>query len=124
MEGIEQNPVVYELMSEMAFRSEKVQVQVSKLCFLALLPLPFSMIKREVLKVVLGINSYKLDLQTFVLILFYDCSIPLILKEWLKTYSYRRYGKTIHQVEAAWEILHRTIYNCTDGIAVCFLRFL
>lgn len=28
MEGIEQNPVVYELMSEMAFRSEKVQVQV------------------------------------------------------------------------------------------------
>lgn len=28
MEGIEQNPVVYELMSEMAFRSNKVQVQV------------------------------------------------------------------------------------------------
>ncbi|CAN6444848.1 unnamed protein product [Victoria cruziana] len=27
MEGIEQNPVVYELMAEMAFRSEKVQVQ-------------------------------------------------------------------------------------------------
>ncbi|KAH7527885.1 hypothetical protein FEM48_Zijuj05G0013900 [Ziziphus jujuba var. spinosa] len=64
MEGIEQNPVVYELMSEMAFRSEKVQVQ-----------------------------------------------------EWLKTYSYRRYGKAVHQVEAAWEILHHTIYSCTDGIA-------
>lgn len=28
MEGIEQNPVVYELMSEMAFRKEKVQVLV------------------------------------------------------------------------------------------------
>lgn len=28
MEGIEQNPVVYELMSEMAFRSENVQVEV------------------------------------------------------------------------------------------------
>ncbi|KAI3918459.1 hypothetical protein MKX01_041779 [Papaver californicum] len=64
MEGIEQNPVVYELMSEMAFRSEKVQ-----------------------------------------------------LKEWLKSYSRRRYGKEVHQMEAAWEILYRTIYNCTDGIA-------
>lgn len=28
MEGIEQNPVVYELMSEMAFRSEKVNLEV------------------------------------------------------------------------------------------------
>lgn len=28
MEGIEHNPIVYELMSEMAFRSEKVQVLV------------------------------------------------------------------------------------------------
>ena len=28
MEGTEQNPVVYELMSEMAFRSEKVQLLV------------------------------------------------------------------------------------------------
>lgn len=28
MEGIEHNPVIYELTSEMAFRSEKVQVQV------------------------------------------------------------------------------------------------
>ncbi|XP_020532861.1 alpha-N-acetylglucosaminidase isoform X2 [Jatropha curcas] len=64
MEGIEHNPVVYELMSEMAFRSEKVQVL-----------------------------------------------------EWLKSYSRRRYGKAVHHVEAAWKILHRTIYNCTDGIA-------
>lgn len=64
MEGIEHNPVVYELMSEMAFRSPKVQVQ-----------------------------------------------------EWLKHYSRRRYGKAVYKVEAAWEILYRTIYNCTDGIA-------
>ncbi|KAI8545871.1 hypothetical protein RHMOL_Rhmol07G0071100 [Rhododendron molle] len=64
MARIEQNPVVYELMSEMAFRSNKVQVQ-----------------------------------------------------EWLKRYSQRRYGKAVHKVDAAWEILHGTIYNCTDGIA-------
>ncbi|KAL0291434.1 UNVERIFIED_CONTAM: Alpha-N-acetylglucosaminidase [Sesamum calycinum] len=64
MEGIEHNPIVYELMSEMAFRSD-----------------------------------------------------PLQLEEWLTTYSRRRYGKSVQQVEAAWKILHRTIYNCTDGIA-------
>uniref|UniRef100_A0A0A0K6I5 Alpha-N-acetylglucosaminidase n=1 Tax=Cucumis sativus TaxID=3659 RepID=A0A0A0K6I5_CUCSA len=64
MEGIEHNPVVYELMSEMAFRSKKVQVQ-----------------------------------------------------EWLKTYSRCRYGKADHYVDAAWNILYHTIYNCTDGIA-------
>lgn len=29
MEGIEQNPVVYELMSEMAFRKQEVQVEVN-----------------------------------------------------------------------------------------------
>ncbi|XP_020223142.1 alpha-N-acetylglucosaminidase [Cajanus cajan] len=64
MEGIEQNPIVYELMSEMAFRDKKV-----------------------------------------------------IVPEWIKSYCRRRYGKAVHQVEAAWEILYHTIYNCTDGIA-------
>ncbi|XP_057808411.1 alpha-N-acetylglucosaminidase [Salvia miltiorrhiza] len=64
MEGIEHNPVVYELMSEMAFRGDR------------------------------------LDLQ-----------------EWLTEYSRRRYGKSVKQVETAWKILHRSIYNCTDGIA-------
>ncbi|KOM42460.1 hypothetical protein LR48_Vigan05g006400 [Vigna angularis] len=64
MEGIEQNPIVYELMSEMAFRHKKVEVP-----------------------------------------------------EWIKSYCNRRYGKAVHQVEAAWEILYHTIYNCTDGIA-------
>lgn len=64
MEGIEQNPVVYELMSEMAFRNKIVQ-----------------------------------------------------LEEWLKSYSYRRYGRGLYDIEEAWKILHRTIYNCTDGIA-------
>lgn len=64
MEGIEQNPVVYELMSEMAFRSEQVQVV-----------------------------------------------------EWLKAYAQRRYGKAVDQLQAAWEVLYHTVYNCTDGIA-------
>ncbi|MQL72418.1 hypothetical protein Taro_004758 [Colocasia esculenta] len=35
MEGIEQNPVVYELMSEMAFRSQKVQVKIQSHLLLA-----------------------------------------------------------------------------------------
>ncbi|XP_051117380.1 alpha-N-acetylglucosaminidase [Andrographis paniculata] len=64
MEGIEQNPVVYELMSEMAFRSDRFH-----------------------------------------------------LEEWLKSYSRRRYGKSILRLEEAWKILHATVYNCTDGIA-------
>lgn len=41
-----------------------------------------------------------------------------ILQEWLKTYSRCRYGKADHYVDAAWNILYHTIYNCTDGIAV------
>ncbi|XP_070043003.1 alpha-N-acetylglucosaminidase [Nicotiana tomentosiformis] len=64
MEGIEHNPVVYELMSEMAFRGDNFQLQ-----------------------------------------------------GWLKSYSHRRYGKVNDQIEAAWDILYHTIYNCTDGIA-------
>jgi alpha-N-acetylglucosaminidase len=65
MEGIEQNPVVYELTSEMAFRGKKVEVE-----------------------------------------------------DWLKTYTYRRYGQANAEIEKAWRYLYRTIYNCTDGIAV------
>ncbi|EMS50400.1 hypothetical protein TRIUR3_11279 [Triticum urartu] len=64
MEGIEHNPVVYELMSEMAFRSQKVEVE-----------------------------------------------------DWLKSYSYRRYGQSNVEIQKAWAILYHTIYNCTDGIA-------
>nr|CAA77084.1 alpha-N-acetylglucosaminidase [Nicotiana tabacum] len=64
MEGIEHNPVVYELMSEMAFREDNFQLQ-----------------------------------------------------GWLKSYSHRRYGKVNDQIQAAWDILYHTIYNCTDGIA-------
>lgn len=33
MEGIEQNPVVYDLMSEMAFRNNKVDVKVQLFCY-------------------------------------------------------------------------------------------
>lgn len=25
------------------------------------------------------------------------------------------------KIDAAWEILYHTVYNCTDGVAVCFL---
>ncbi|KAL8227831.1 hypothetical protein R6Q57_015415 [Mikania cordata] len=64
MEGIEHNPVVYELMSEMAYQKDKVNVE-----------------------------------------------------DWLKIYSRRRYGKAVKQAESAWEILHQSIYNCSDGIA-------
>ncbi|CAL4914461.1 unnamed protein product [Urochloa decumbens] len=64
MEGIEHNPVVYDLTSEMAFRNKKVEVE-----------------------------------------------------DWLKTYSYRRYGQANTEIEKAWRYLYHTIYNCTDGIA-------
>eukprot|EP00268_Persea_americana_P003409 TRINITY_DN11036_c0_g1_i2.p1 TRINITY_DN11036_c0_g1~~TRINITY_DN11036_c0_g1_i2.p1 ORF type:complete len:807 (+),score=156.57 TRINITY_DN11036_c0_g1_i2:225-2645(+) len=62
MEGIEQNPVVYDLMSEMAFRHTKVDV-----------------------------------------------------KMWIDQYPTRRYGRSIAAIREAWNILHSTVYNCTDG---------
>uniref|UniRef100_A0A166HZ55 Alpha-N-acetylglucosaminidase C-terminal domain-containing protein n=1 Tax=Daucus carota subsp. sativus TaxID=79200 RepID=A0A166HZ55_DAUCS len=52
--------------------------------------------------------------------LFYSDSSfwqPPQMKEWLKNYSSRRYGKAVSEVEEAWKILHRTVYNCTDSIA-------
>ncbi|KAI4382992.1 hypothetical protein MLD38_008879 [Melastoma candidum] len=64
MEGIEHNPVVFELMAEMSFRRKKV-----------------------------------------------------IVSDWLKRYSRRRYGQTVHKIETSWETLYGTIYNCSDGIA-------
>ncbi|CAK9870707.1 unnamed protein product [Sphagnum jensenii] len=64
MEGIEQNPVVYDLMSEMAFRNGSVDVE-----------------------------------------------------NWVEAYSARRYGKSVADARTAWKILHRSIYNCSDGIA-------
>ncbi|THU57890.1 hypothetical protein C4D60_Mb03t08340 [Musa balbisiana] len=39
------------------------------------------------------------------------------ISEWLKSYSLRRYGQAFPQIEAAWNILYHTIYNCTDGVA-------
>lgn len=41
MEGIEHNPIVYELMSEMAFRDEKVKVPVLFICSLLVHALKF-----------------------------------------------------------------------------------
>lgn len=37
MEGIEHNPVVYELMPEMAFRGANFQLQVTTLCQLEIM---------------------------------------------------------------------------------------
>lgn len=34
MEGIEHNPVVYELMSEMAYRSDDFQLEVTYFCIM------------------------------------------------------------------------------------------
>ncbi|XP_077237893.1 alpha-N-acetylglucosaminidase-like [Tasmannia lanceolata] len=62
MEGIEQNPVVYDLMSEMAFQHNKIDV-----------------------------------------------------KMWIDQYPTRRYGSSVPAMQDAWNILHRTTYNCTDG---------
>lgn len=62
MEGIEQNPVVYDLMSEMAFQHNKVDVE-----------------------------------------------------SWIHLYSKRRYGQSVPLIQDAWNILHHTVYNCTDG---------
>ncbi|CAM6109929.1 unnamed protein product [Calypogeia fissa] len=64
MEGIEQNPVVYELMGEMSFHNQPVQME-----------------------------------------------------GWVADYATRRYGKAADGAQAAWEILHRSIYNCGDGVA-------
>ncbi|XP_057780811.1 alpha-N-acetylglucosaminidase-like isoform X2 [Salvia miltiorrhiza] len=63
MEGIEQNPVVYDLMSEMAFRWDRVDV-----------------------------------------------------KAWIDAYVQRRYGKLVPSIRDSWNILHQTLYNCTDGL--------
>jgi alpha-N-acetylglucosaminidase len=43
-----------------------------------------------------------------------------IVQDWLKTYSYRRYGQSNVKIQKTWGVLYHTIYNCTDGIAVWF----
>ncbi|XP_031250940.1 alpha-N-acetylglucosaminidase-like [Pistacia vera] len=62
MEGIEQNPIVYDLMSEMAFQHNKLDVKV-----------------------------------------------------WIDQYPARRYGRSFPLIQDAWNVLYRTLYNCTDG---------
>jgi alpha-N-acetylglucosaminidase len=58
MEGIEQNPVLYELMTSHTWRNT-----------------------------------------------------PIDLNEWLKSYIRNRYGKTSPELEQAWQVLVRTVYN-------------
>ncbi|KAL2078471.1 hypothetical protein ACEWY4_026156 [Coilia grayii] len=59
-EGIEQNPVVYELMSEIAWRKE-----------------------------------------------------PVNLAKWVSLYAARRYGSLDESLGVAWQLLFRSVYNCT-----------
>ncbi|XP_018597361.2 alpha-N-acetylglucosaminidase isoform X1 [Scleropages formosus] len=59
-EGIEQNPVVYELMSELAWRKE-----------------------------------------------------PVNLAKWVSLYATRRYASNNENLTASWQLLFRSVYNCT-----------
>lgn len=99
MEGIEQNPVVYDLMSEMAFQHNKVDVKVRFSHFLIL---------------------FNFRIQT-LLIVNIICSF-LLFQGWINQYSTRRYGRSVPLVQDAWSILHHTIYNCTDGAYVSGLN--
>lgn len=94
MEGIEQNPVVYDLMSEMAFQQNKVDVKVSFTHFLILWYL------------LLSISIENIN-HSF-----------LLFQDWINLYSTRRYGRAVPLVQDAWSILHHTTYNCTDGAYV------
>jgi alpha-N-acetylglucosaminidase len=62
MEGVDNNPVMFELMSELPWREE-----------------------------------------------------PVTKEEWIKSYVRARYGHSDAQVDAAWLLLARTLYNCPEG---------
>jgi hypothetical protein len=47
-------------------------------------------------------------------------TILSVIQNWVEAYSARRYGKSVADARTAWKILHRSIYNCSDGIAVTF----
>lgn len=126
MEGIEHNPVVYELMSEMAFRSQKVEVEVCTtnmhmprlLWTTVTVSSPFLLWPAHLS--FLHDTAWHFSFAEVVACFqFVNCRlICIISQDWLKIYSYRRYGQSNVEVEKAWGILYHTIYNCTDGIAV------
>ncbi|MGC8749926.1 alpha-N-acetylglucosaminidase [Hydrotalea sp.] len=39
---------------------------------------------------------------------------PIELNNWLKNYATNRYGKTNNQIDSAWQILRKTVYNGGD----------
>jgi alpha-N-acetylglucosaminidase len=47
-------------------------------------------------------------------------TILSVVQNWVEAYSARRYGKSVADARTAWKILHQSIYNCSDGIAVTF----
>ncbi len=68
-EGLDYNPVVYDLMFEMAWNDEKID-----------------------------------------------------LNQWVRDYAHHRYGQENADAEAAWRILHGTVYSATGGRQGVFMR--
>ncbi|KAG6514214.1 hypothetical protein ZIOFF_024559 [Zingiber officinale] len=146
MEGIEQNPIVYDLMSEMAFHHKPVNVKVNFI--FSLMPISCACyilphLSRLMLNYVILLSfllsclyhSIKEDKDsTFVVDLklysgwssqhrMAETSVRIgdfseILEVWVDQYASRRYGKNVSGLQEAWQILYHTLYNCTDGAYV------
>lgn len=79
MEGIEQNPVVYELMSEMAFRNQKVQVLVIYSIQMIFNYICFPLSDRSGYTYYIDICNEKADLSTNLLTDNLLCNYKIIL---------------------------------------------
>lgn len=112
MEGIEQNPIVYDLMSEMAFRHGKVNVQVTTSQQQVIL-----YHKPQVNCDAQSFSGFKMSMN----LVTSSCTVVGILQTWIDHYSVRRYGKHDPLIQDAWQILYHTLYNCTDGSYVRLL---
>jgi alpha-N-acetylglucosaminidase len=44
-----------------------------------------------------------------------DALTPVQLQDWVTSYAHRRYGGINKQITEAWQLLTRSVYNCTDG---------
>ncbi|KAG6510426.1 hypothetical protein ZIOFF_028447 [Zingiber officinale] len=132
MEGIEQNPIVYDLMSEMAFHHKPVNVKVNFIfslmpisCACYILPhlhmittnainwslIPSIGLRTLHLQLYSGWSSQHRMAETSVRI----GDFSEILEVWVDQYASRRYGKNVSGLQEAWQILYHTLYNCTDG---------
>uniref|UniRef100_A0A3Q7GFN7 Alpha-N-acetylglucosaminidase C-terminal domain-containing protein n=1 Tax=Solanum lycopersicum TaxID=4081 RepID=A0A3Q7GFN7_SOLLC len=109
MEGIEQNPVVYDLMSEMAFQHSPVDVKFKQMY------VKNCVSYKKVSKVLCFHGQDSSSLQDFAML---TNSIA-----WIDLYSRRRYGRFVQPMQDAWNILYHTIYNCTDGAYVGSFKY-